>query len=559
VLVTVASLDTIPPKELAGQAVLVRVDAEDEVKLRDSLPTLARVSEAGARVVIATHYGSGPNAPRLDHIAIRLTELLGRPVGKLDEWKGEASPRAVNHLGEGAIMMIENLAFEAGEQAGDGSLADALARLCDIYCNDVFALSHEVRASTVGVAKKAKRAVAGLAFERELGTLEAMGRERRGPALALLGGELTKEKLLLAEEIAQRSERTLLAGQLVLPFLVARELLPKKKAVTEEMVKIAERMMREARADKRIITTPADFTVVDKQTFERLSRDEPAVVLAPPLQNVREDEITADQILCDIGRATRWSWSDGFGPARTIFWHGPVGVCEIDLFCEGSRFLAAALAQRTSPALHPTVVCGTSLATALRRIGFPTEEIRHLTHAGRAALYYFARRPLPAVEVLREADATKRKPFRILIPLNGSDRDTSSVQAAAEMAARDAEIFLLHVRPGPDEEQYPDLVAALSEAERLERRIESERIFARANAILAARGLLSARQIATQGRPTKVILRYAQRMGAQLVVLVAAGGLASFGARRVLEQAPCATLVARPHTAAGRTKAWIKP
>ncbi|HEY6383034.1 MAG TPA: phosphoglycerate kinase, partial [Pseudolabrys sp.] len=135
---TVASIDTIPPEELKGQPVLVRIDAEDEMKLRDSLPTLAFLAEASARVVVATHYGSGPDAPRLDAIGVRLGELLGRPVGKLDEWKGEAGLRAVGRLSEGEIMMLENLAFEAGENAGDDRLADSLSQLVDIYCNDAF-------------------------------------------------------------------------------------------------------------------------------------------------------------------------------------------------------------------------------------------------------------------------------------------------------------------------------------------------------------------------------------------------------------------------------------
>jgi 3-phosphoglycerate kinase len=167
--------------------------------------------------------------------------------------------------------------------------------------------------------------VAGLAFERELRTLEVkLGEPRLRPSLALLGGEVSKDKLLLAEEIARRSDRTFVAGQLAFPFLIARELLLSSAAVTEEMVAIAQRMMAEARADKRVINTPADFTVVDKKTFERLSRGEP-VPPAPPLLNVAENEIEPDQIIADIGTVTRWSWSDWFGPSRTIFWHGPVG------------------------------------------------------------------------------------------------------------------------------------------------------------------------------------------------------------------------------------------
>jgi phosphoglycerate kinase len=130
--------------------VLVRIDAEDELKLRDSLSTLAFLSESRARVIVATHSGAPPDPPRLNVLASRLSELLGRSVGKLDEWKGEAGLRAVTHLDEGAIMMLENLAFEAGEEVGDDKLADALGRLSDIYCNEAFALSHQVRASTVG-------------------------------------------------------------------------------------------------------------------------------------------------------------------------------------------------------------------------------------------------------------------------------------------------------------------------------------------------------------------------------------------------------------------------
>src|SRR6266850_3899514 len=329
----VASIDTIPPEELKGQPVLIRIDVADEIRLRDSLPTLAFLAEASARVVVATHYGSGPDAPRLDAIGVQLGELLGRPVSKLDEWKDETGLRAVNRLNEGEIILLENLAFEAGEDAGDERLADTLSKLADIYCNEAFALSHEVRASTVGVAKRAKRAVAGLAFERELSTLEVKLCEPRRPSLALLGGEVSKDKLLLAEEIARRSDRTFVAGQLALPFLIAKELLLSSPAVTEEMVSIALCMMAAARTEKRVVNTPADFTVVDRKTFERLSRGEP-VPPAPPLLNVTENEIGPDRIIADIGKVTRWSWSDWFGPSRTIFWHGPVGISEIDLFCE---------------------------------------------------------------------------------------------------------------------------------------------------------------------------------------------------------------------------------
>jgi len=216
------------------------------------------------------------------------------------------------------------------------------------------------------------------------------------------------------------------------------------------------------------------------------------------------------------------------------------------LFCEGSRFLANKMANRTWPALHRSVVAVTRKVKALRRVGFSTERIRHLTHAGLTALHYFAGRPLPAVEVLSQVQESKPTPLRILIPLDGSERDLAALHAAAELAARNAEIVLLHVRSGPDEEEYPGVIEIMSQSEKLEQRIESERVFAQANAILASRGLLSTHQLAVQGSPRKVIPRFAQRMKIALIVWVAAGGFTDLKRRHVLNQTPCAALVARP-------------
>lgn len=541
-----ASISAIEASHLAGLPVLVRIDAEDDASLREALPTLAHLVDARARIVVATHRGSAPDhAPSADPIAVTLSEMLGRPIHRLDDWKGEAGLRAVNGLSDGEILMIENLARETGESTGDDAVAEALGHLADIYCNEAFPLAHQIRASTVGVTKHVRRACAGIAFERELNTLDTLLGEMRIPSMAVLGGEASKEKLLLAEAVARRVERTYIAGQLALPFLIARGMIAANPAVTDEMLAIAQRVMTEARESKRALNTPADYTAVTTRAFERLSRGQPFAV--PPIENIAEKDLSRrDLVLCDIGEATRWSWSDWFGPARTIFWHGPVGISEIDLFCAGSRFLARELAGRTWPTVHRVVICGASLLTALQRTGVSPESIRYATRAGRAALHYFAERPLPAVDVLERATIAKAEPARVLIPLNGAERDTLALHAAAEAVARDAKIFLLHVRSGPDEEQYPDLATSFNEAEKLARRIESERIFARANAILAARGLLSTQQVAIQGAPIKVILRYARRMKADAIVVAATGPLQHLGARRLIDRVSCAALVARP-------------
>src|SRR5215510_7356670 len=146
------------------------------------------------------------------------------------------------------------------------------------------------------------------------------------------------------------------------------------------------------------------------------------------------------------------------------------------------------------------------------------------------------------------APSIPRESLRILIPLSGADSDTNALHVAAEMAPRDAEFFLLHARSGPDEERYPDLRDGTSEAERFERSIESERIFARANAILASRGLISAGQLVAQGNPAEIILRVANQMPADLIVL------AANGARRVIDHAACSMLVAGTGVAVKLTK-----
>lgn len=144
---------------------------------------------------------------------------------------------------------------------------------------------------------------------------------------------------------------------------------------------------------------------------------------------------------------------------------------------------------------------------------------------------------------MAEAETDEREPVRILIPLSGADSDTNALYVAAEMAPRDAAFFLLHARSGPDEERYPDFRNGSSEAERFERSVESERIFARANAILASRGFISVGQLAAQGDPPELILRVANRMAAELIVLAAGA------ARRVIDHAACPVLIAEPGVA----------
>jgi phosphoglycerate kinase len=483
------------------------------------------------------------DAPRLDEIAARLAEQLGRAIRPVMNWKGEAGLRAVTHLDEGDVMLLGDLALELGEANDDEALAEALAGLCDIYCNAAFALSHEVRASTVGVTHKAGRAVAAPAFARELTGLETFFSDPPEPLYTILGGELSGPKLSLAEEIARRSDNLLVAGAMCLPFLIARGFVPNDAEIADQLIAKADRMLKEAREDKRDITVPIDFTVADRETLARLQRGE-RFALGPPLENVRREELRPEHIICDIGNLTRWSWGDSAGQAKTIFWHGPLGVCELGPFTEGTRFVAARLAGGAWPGIHRVMVCGGSLSRSLRQMGIAIVPTGHVSTAGRATLHYFAGHPLPAVEALGQASVRRRKPFRVLIPLDGSAADRRACEVAAAMATPQSQIFLLHVRRGTDVELRTDFRYALSKVEEAEWRVESERIFAHANATLTARGLIAADQIAVQGKPAIITLLYAERIGAQLIVVTADAEGETLDAGYVIDHAPCAVLVA---------------
>lgn len=557
----VLSIDQMPQSELRGKTVLVRIDLgsqpADDTWPGDSLFTLTHLADRRARVIIATHLEPHDRKQvepvGLDDVAERLSLLLGRAIARISGWDVEELLHATSHLSDSELLMLEDLSAHPGEEANDAGFAELLARICDIYCNDAFALAHELRASTVGVARRAKLAVAGAAFERELNMLSNALDDPRRPLLVILGGELSKDKLLLAEEIAKRSNSLYVAGQLSFPFLIARGFVPGSAVIDGEMVEVAGRMITQARDDKRDITTPVDFTVADKITFEQLIGGE-RFVFPPPLQNVPANEIKRDQIICDIGTVTRWGWGDGLGPAGTIFWHGPLGITEVGLFAEGTRSVAAELANRTRLGPRRSVICGRSLVASVRQTGISFRLAVHITEAGRAALHYFAGRPLPAVEVLRQASRTGREPLRILVPVNGSGGDETALHVTAEMAPRDTEILLLHARPGPDQGQYPDVTQAVDEAESFEQRIESERVFARANAILASRGLTSADQVTAQGEPSELILRYAEQMGAELIVVCADGENETAESRRVIDHATCAVLAAGPRVDASPAK-----
>jgi phosphoglycerate kinase len=252
----------------------------------------------------------------------------------------------------------------------------------------------------VGAAYKAARSVAAFTLERELSRLsEALDNPRR-PLLAILGGELSEEKLAMAEAIARRSEVLLLGGEMCLPFLIAQGRVEGRREVSEKMVQLAGRMLSAAKDDKRQIDVPVDFMTVAREDLERMKKGI-RFATQSHVSHTPAGELRRNHVICDIGETTRWAWSGRLGFARTIFWHGPLGISEIKPFDEGTRFLARQIASRTWPGMHKTIIAGGSLRALLSEMRDIADRLDGLTTADRAALHYLAGFPLPAIESLR--------------------------------------------------------------------------------------------------------------------------------------------------------------
>jgi len=561
---------------LSGRRVFVRIDGDvprregtgeiaDDFKLQQSVPTLRFLIEAQARVVIGTHWGQPEGdvreAWRVDPIAERLSYYLGHPVRKANACVGREVERLVEGMRPGEVLLLENLRFYVEEDRDDAAFARQLADLADVYCNDAFSLAHRGQASTVGITRYVTPAAAGLLMERELLMLDAVLKNPQKPFLAVVAGARLSEKLPVLENLLARVDRLFIGGALCFTFLKAQGYEVGRSPVDSAFLKLAEDFL--ARAEQALgsrgeiyptgLVFPSDFIVVEAEALEHAHGD-PEKIAALPRQVVIASEIPAYAVAVDIGPMTVAHLVELFDWARTVFWNGPLGRWEFAPFAGGTRALAEYVTERVPAEKKDIIVCGDNLVQAIRQFDLPVERIRHLSTGGESALKYLAGMPLPAVVALSESEQPERveQPRRILIPVDGSPNARLAVKRVSPLLeAERAEITLLYVAPLPRIERSA-YVSPEREAEwRSLHQLEAERIFADANAELARYGLTSHRQLMVMGDPAEEILKLADQIGADLIVLGARGRSGIFRflmgsvSRKVLDHAKCPVLLVR--------------
>lgn len=386
----------IPEGELKGKKVLVRVDFNvpldenrnitDDTRIVESLPTIRYLVERGARVILVSHLGRPKGKPkdelRMDPIAKRLEELLGRKVVKVNDCIGEEVKQAVAQLKDGDVLLLENIRFYPEEEANDENFARALAELADIYVNDAFGAAHRAHASTAGVAKFLP-AYAGFLMEKEL---EALGDKLNNPVrpfLAILGGAKVSSKIGVLRKLLEKVDVLLIGGGMSYTFIKAMGYEVGKSLLEESMLEEARQILEAAREKGVRLELPADFVVA------------PEGKEGVATQVVDWDKIPPDMGGFDIGPKTIEKFGQYIKEAKTIFWNGPLGLFEVDLFARGTVEIAKKVAE--SGAI--VVVGGGDTVAAIKKAGVEGK-ITHISTGGGASLEFVEGRPLPGVEVL---------------------------------------------------------------------------------------------------------------------------------------------------------------
>lgn len=382
--------------EVKGKKVLLRVDFNvplsgrqvvDDTRIRAALPTITDLLKRGARLILVSHLGRpcGEVRPelRLDPVAARLSELLGRPVPKLDRVIGPQVAEAIKDLADGEALLLENVRFEKGEEANDPEFARQLARLADLFVNDAFGTAHRAHASTAGVAEYIP-AAAGLLMARELEILSRCLEQPARPLAAILGGAKVSDKLKVLHRFLDLADTLLIGGGMANTFLAALRYPLGNSYFEQDSLEDAKNILEAAERSACCLQLPVDLTVTRELKPHSAFKVVPVGEVAKGWQAV------------DIGPETAALFSEVAAEAGTILWNGPLGVFETAPFHRGTETVARAVAE--SKAF--SIVGGGDIVAALEGFGL-AGKIGFISTGGGATLKLWEGAVLPGIAVLQ--------------------------------------------------------------------------------------------------------------------------------------------------------------
>jgi phosphoglycerate kinase len=393
---------TVRDIRVTGKRVLVRVDFNvsvdpadgaiaDDTRIRAALPTIRYLLDLSARVILLSHLGRPKGKVvaemRLAPVAQRLSQLLGQQAGVAVDCIGPEVEKSVAALKAGDVLLLENLRFHAGEEAGDADFARALAGLGDVYVNDAFGTSHRAHASIAGIPRYLP-AVAGFLLEKEINTLGGLLEAPEHPFTSVFGGAKVSDKVAVLKNIMGKVDCILIGGGMAATFLSAQAFKVGTSPVEADTEEIARGLIGEASSGGVRLVLPVDVVVADE-----IKPDAKGAI-------VPVGEIPPDKKIADIGPETVEAFRQELKKSRTVFWNGPLGVNEIPQFAAGTEAVAVLLAGLDAT----TVVGGGSTAEVIDGLGL-ADKVTFVSTGGGASLEFLGGEELPGVAALRDRPA----------------------------------------------------------------------------------------------------------------------------------------------------------
>lgn len=389
--------------DLAGKKVFVRSDFNvpldddknitDDGRIRAALPTITRLADAGAKVIVSAHLGrpKGQVKPEfsLEPVAKRLAELLGKDVKLAKDTVGEDAKRLTSDMEDGDVVLLENVRFDPREDSKTDSereeLAKEYAALADAFVSDGFGVVHRKQASVYDIAKELPSAAGELVF-KEIDSLSKATTNPERPYTVILGGSKVSDKLGVIENLIEKADRLLIGGGMAYTFLKAQGHEVGSSLLEEDQVDTAKSFLEKAKAKGVELMLPTDNV-----TAAEFKADSPATEHA-------SDSIPSDEMGLDIGPETAKAYAQAISDSKTIVWNGPMGVFEFDAFSKGTRAVAEAMQNGEGF----TIVGGGDSAAAVRTLGFDEEKFNHISTGGGASLEYLEGKELPGIAVLED-------------------------------------------------------------------------------------------------------------------------------------------------------------
>ena len=384
---------------VSGKKVIVRVDFNvpldkktgaitDDKRIKGALPTISYLVNNNAKVILVSHLGRPKNGPEaafsMKPAADRLAELLGKPVTLAADVIGEDAKAKAAALGDGEVLMLENVRFHKEETKNDPAFAAELASMADLYVNDAFGTAHRAHASTAGLANFLPSA-SGYLIQKELDFMGKALTEPARPFVAILGGAKVSDKIGVIENLIEKADAIIIGGGMAYTFFAAQGYSIGTSLCEADKLDLAKGLIEKAAAKGVKLLLPIDNIVAD--TF---AADANA-------QTVDSDKIPDGWMGLDIGPKTIALFSETVKTAKTVVWNGPMGVFEFDRFAEGTRAVAKAVAESSAI----SIIGGGDSAAAVEKLGY-ADQVTHISTGGGASLEFLEGKVLPGIDCLQD-------------------------------------------------------------------------------------------------------------------------------------------------------------